>query len=528
MPPPAGSPTSTRDSWRSATLAAALACLVLLPLLGHRPLTDWDEGIYAEIAREMLAAHRWQAWVVPHWNGGLWFEKPPLALWLMALSMRLFGLNALAARLPSALAGVASVTLLHLWLQRRFGSLAAWLGTALLLSSFGFQHAARAGETDSPLTLFCLVGLLGLAELSAHRPRGAVLFWAGLGCAAMTKGAAALPLLFTPLLLLLLPRLSSRRSRPSPTDNPLPFHPSVLAGVPLFLLLTLAWPLTLGLHFGQRFWAEFLSVHTLTRATSAMEGHHTTPFFFLGVLLVSAPPFALLYPFAAAAAWRLRGTSARQLLPFLVFAVLELCLFSAARTRLPHYIDPVYPPLFAITAVWLAAVTHRTPAAAPRSRWRSAYLFWPILALAFLIGAAVTTGPRRRLHANHLPDGRLTPDNREAATLLQAALRSGHALPLGPLLVWHRDPVTPLTTDAFYSQRLVAELTTALPVLGSDPDRYTWAPTPWTTALQSPHLVLLDRDLLPQLPSHLQFRPLEAGPRETVGLLLPDPDTQGR
>ncbi|HEY4011337.1 MAG TPA: hypothetical protein VGM11_14375, partial [Acidobacteriaceae bacterium] len=38
----------------SCALAAGLACAVLLPLLGHRSLAMWDEGIYAEIAREML------------------------------------------------------------------------------------------------------------------------------------------------------------------------------------------------------------------------------------------------------------------------------------------------------------------------------------------------------------------------------------------------------------------------------------------------------------------------------------------
>jgi 4-amino-4-deoxy-L-arabinose transferase-like glycosyltransferase len=48
-----------------ATLTAALA---LLPLLGRKPLTDWDEAIYAEVSREMLR----HSWLVPHWNYQLW------------------------------------------------------------------------------------------------------------------------------------------------------------------------------------------------------------------------------------------------------------------------------------------------------------------------------------------------------------------------------------------------------------------------------------------------------------------------
>lgn len=153
----------------ASALAALLAAAVLLPLLGHRPLTDWDEGIYAEIAREMLATH---TFLIPHWNGHLWFEKPPLQMWLTAASLRLFGLNAFAARLPSALAGIATATVLHAWLQRRRNNLTAWLSTMLLLGAFGFQHVARVGETDTLLTLFSLIAVLGLAELLCRNPRG--------------------------------------------------------------------------------------------------------------------------------------------------------------------------------------------------------------------------------------------------------------------------------------------------------------------------------------------------------------------
>ena len=74
--------------------------LGLLPLL-VRPLWEPDEGRYAEIPREMLATGDW---LTPRLNGVLYFEKPPLQYWLSAISMKLFGLNGAAARLPLALA----------------------------------------------------------------------------------------------------------------------------------------------------------------------------------------------------------------------------------------------------------------------------------------------------------------------------------------------------------------------------------------------------------------------------------------
>ena len=68
----AGIPTR-RQALLSTAIATLLACVVLLPLLGHKPLAEWDEGIYAEVSREMLGG----SWLAPHWNGQLWFEKPP-------------------------------------------------------------------------------------------------------------------------------------------------------------------------------------------------------------------------------------------------------------------------------------------------------------------------------------------------------------------------------------------------------------------------------------------------------------------
>src|ERR1700748_2863345 len=125
----------SRRNWRivSSLLATALACVVLLALLGHKPLTNWDEGIYAEISREMLSL----GVLVPHWNYQPWFEKPPLMFWITAAFFKIFGVSDFWARAGSAFSGVAIVALLHGWLVRRNDTLAAWLSTVILLSTFG-------------------------------------------------------------------------------------------------------------------------------------------------------------------------------------------------------------------------------------------------------------------------------------------------------------------------------------------------------------------------------------------------------
>ncbi|HTD55044.1 MAG TPA: phospholipid carrier-dependent glycosyltransferase, partial [Silvibacterium sp.] len=171
----------------SLSLAVLLSAAVLLPLLGHKALADWDEGIYAEVSREFLG----RGWLIPHWHFHPWFEKPPLALWITAVFFRLFGVNEFWARFGSALASIGIVSLMHAVALRLRGITAAWISTAILLSTFGFLRVARMGELDALLTLGCLIGLCGLAKVREGEQRGWYWFWIGFAIAVMTKGAAA-------------------------------------------------------------------------------------------------------------------------------------------------------------------------------------------------------------------------------------------------------------------------------------------------------------------------------------------------
>ena len=93
---------------------AAIGIFVLLYIipLGIRPIILPDESRYAEIPREMLTSGNW---IVPKLNGLRYFEKPVLGYWLNASSIKLFGENAFAARLPSALATGLSAFIIFCW-----------------------------------------------------------------------------------------------------------------------------------------------------------------------------------------------------------------------------------------------------------------------------------------------------------------------------------------------------------------------------------------------------------------------------
>ena len=87
--------------------------------LGKSELQPFDEACRGTSAIEMaygIADH----WLVPTYAGqpDRWGTKPPLLIWLQATSVRVFGMTALAVRLPSALATLGLIVLLLRWSRR--------------------------------------------------------------------------------------------------------------------------------------------------------------------------------------------------------------------------------------------------------------------------------------------------------------------------------------------------------------------------------------------------------------------------
>jgi 4-amino-4-deoxy-L-arabinose transferase-like glycosyltransferase len=489
-------PGLSKSKLLSTVLATLVACVVLLPLLGHKPLAVWDEGIYAEISREALSS----GWLVLHWNRQLWMEKPPLLIWVTAFFFKLFGISEFSARIGSALSGVAIVSLLHAWLLKRKTALAAWLNTLILLGTFGFLRACRFGETDVLLSLGCMVALIGLAQVDRSDPRGWYLFWIGFAVALMTKGAASLILPVTALLFGLVQRWKSEwGSR------------ACWIGWLLFLLLILPWHLMMFHLFGDRFWSEYFGMHVWTRATRQIEGHTSSWWYYLKVVIVSAPPFVLLYPIAIANSFR-----DKRWRVWAVFSIVVFTLFTIAQTRLPHYITPVYPSLTVLTAIYLDdRIRPYLAAKRPASFW----IRWTVTGVAVFVGTVfLTRTGRSGLHTLKLPNGVIVRENQDEIDLLRNVF--GHPQPIdGPLLVWHVDR-TPMTTEVYYSRRPVQQVQ-LLPVPEGVPiDRYIFNPEPLNKVVQyQPRLILLDKSLVRDIPAEFIYAPIESGRTVELGSL---------
>ena len=90
--------------------------------------------------------------------GFLSVDKPPVALWIQALSAKIFGFRPASVLLPQVLEGVGSVWLLYCLVRRRFGTVAGLLAALFLALTPVSVAIDRSNNTDSCLVFVLLLG----------------------------------------------------------------------------------------------------------------------------------------------------------------------------------------------------------------------------------------------------------------------------------------------------------------------------------------------------------------------------------
>ena len=164
--------------------------------LGNLPLFDWDEAIYADIANDTLTNGNF--FTLTRF-GEPWFEKPPLYIWLVMGSIKLFGTSEFAIRLPSALIGAAAIGILYLLALEMTGNGTLAVFTALtLLFSSPFYVFGRQSRMDIPVTAAILFSLLCLFKARKNE-KWLMGFGAGMGVGILFKNIIGL-LAFLPAL----------------------------------------------------------------------------------------------------------------------------------------------------------------------------------------------------------------------------------------------------------------------------------------------------------------------------------------
>lgn len=91
----------------------------------------WANPYYSAAAQ--AGSQDWKAFLFGSFESGnlITVDKTPLSIWVMSLSVRIFGLNTWAILVPQALMGVATTYLIYRILRRGYGSAPALLGGAI-------------------------------------------------------------------------------------------------------------------------------------------------------------------------------------------------------------------------------------------------------------------------------------------------------------------------------------------------------------------------------------------------------------
>ncbi len=169
-----------------------------LPLFAHLeelPLQRWDESRLALAAFEMLQHKNWFVTTF-FWQQDITALKPPLQIWLIAASIKIFGTNELAVRLPAALSALATCLFMYWFLAAKLKkTLAGILAPAVLVVCAAYVriHGVRTGDYDSLLTLFTTIFLCYyFLYLSKQSSRHLLIAMIALTLACFTKSVAAL------------------------------------------------------------------------------------------------------------------------------------------------------------------------------------------------------------------------------------------------------------------------------------------------------------------------------------------------
>ena len=353
------------------------------------PLLDDADSVHAEVAREMLLRHDW---VTLYANGIRYLEKAPLYYWMMAASMKLFGISTAATRVPMAGSVLALTLLVEAFARRAFQAARAGLYAGLIaLSSFGVFIFSRINLPD---VLVCAllswaIYCYWLTEQEDGPPTWRACWGFAAACALNVLSKGLIGIVF-PVGIVGVHLLVTRGWRGA-WARVRSFHPVSSAAV--FLAVAVPWHVLIALanpghgdpgHLARidghwlvpypsdgnvHGWAWFYFVNEQVYRYLNIRVPHdydTSPLLlFYGLIAVWLMPWSAMLPWAFA-----RPARERTRLLLAIWAALPLLFFSLS-TRQEYYVLPSLPPMMLLLASLLeqANGAGRAEIALRRAAW---------------------------------------------------------------------------------------------------------------------------------------------------------------
>jgi 4-amino-4-deoxy-L-arabinose transferase-like glycosyltransferase len=334
----------------SHLLWISLLAIVWLGSLGWRHLIPSDEGRYAEIAREMLVNGNW---IVPRYNGYLYFEKPPLQMWATALTFQVFGLGEWQARLWTGLTSFFSILLVGFTVYKVWGIRAGTITALVLASSPLWIIGGHFNSLDMGIAFFMSAALCSLilalhaTEKSREEQLWMLTCWAMMALSVLSKGLIGIVL---PGLVLIIYSITGKDSHSWKRMY-------WLRGAFTFFLITTPWFVLIA-HQHASF-IDFFFIHEHFERFTKNEHQRSAPWhFFIPLILIGILPWLLHLPRALLIGFKSRQGHSNSFKPLWLCFTWVICItvfFSLSNSKLPGYIFPVIPALAILMgySIWL-------------------------------------------------------------------------------------------------------------------------------------------------------------------------------
>lgn len=317
--------------------------MVLFYRLGTMPLLDRDETRYAVMAKGMIDRHDW---VIPYLNNQPHPDKPPLFMWLVAISFKIFGVNEFSARLVPALMAIGTLFTVYYLGTLLWNPRTGFLAGIILLTSPGFFIPARFVITDMTLTFFTTLAItLIIAGLQFKKPIYYILSYVAFSGAMVTKGPVGIALPAIILLIYLWKQKQISRIK----------EMQLGWGILIIILLSLPWYLVANQRLPGYLYFFFIK-ENLLRFLTTQHQRSGPLYYYIPVAVLGLFPWIWFLPASLKkiklnkqlVAW---WEDAPRFFCFVWFAV-GFIFFSLSGSKLPTYLLPYIAPVALLIACY--------------------------------------------------------------------------------------------------------------------------------------------------------------------------------
>jgi len=352
-------------------LIIVFSSLLFIPFLGAVHLFDWDEINFAECAREMIVSGNYSTVQI---NFQPFWEKPPLFIWMQAISMNVFGVNEFAARFPNAICGISTLLVLFNIGKKLFDEKFALIWVLAFAGSMLPHFYFKSGIIDPWFNLFIFLGIHRFILFSndTEKNKNLILSAIFISLAMLTKG----PVAFLIFALAVGTFYILKRFKDFPSVK------NILLYISIIILVGGLWFASLIISGKSNVIVEFILYQI--RLFTTEDATHGGPFYYhFIILLIGCFPASV---FAIAGMRKKQETPFRELYKkwMMILFWVVLILFSMVQTKIVHYSSLCWFPLTFLVAYCVYKLMNYEMR---WKKWMSAFL----IIIALLLGTVFTS-----------------------------------------------------------------------------------------------------------------------------------------